>query len=113
MQQVVDADWSPSDWVYPPVPGKNKWRGSATFFDEERQFWRSYPIRLAARSPWAFMNRLGADYAHGGPVEPGQYRILARAVKTYGDFGKIEDWHTRLSHSFTVAAPAANSTLQG
>ncbi|KAH6683580.1 peptidase S8/S53 domain-containing protein [Plectosphaerella plurivora] len=106
---VVNADWKPSDWVYPPVPGKNNFVGSTTFFDMEFQVWRSYPLLLQARSLWAMLNPLGSTYAHGAPVEAGEYRILARAIKTYGEYDKIEDWHQRLSNSFFVAG---NSTLK-
>ncbi|POS70050.1 peptidase [Diaporthe helianthi] len=108
---VVNASWQPSDWVYPPVPGQNNFVGSSTFFDLDYGVWRSYPILLQGRVSYAFLNPLGPTYAHGSPVEAGEYRILARAVKTYGDFNKIEDWHKRLSNSFFVSAgPPANST---
>jgi hypothetical protein len=107
---VVRADWQPSDWVYPPTPGENNFVGSTTFLDMDFGVWRSYPIKLAARADVNFLNPLGPTYSHGAPVEPGEYRLLARAIKTYGEWNKIEDWHTRLSNRFIVAKPAVNST---
>ncbi|KAH6665289.1 peptidase S8/S53 domain-containing protein [Plectosphaerella plurivora] len=109
---VVRADWKPSNWVYPPTPGENNFVGSTTFFDQDFGVWRSFPIKLAARADFNFLNPLGPTYAHGAPVEPGEYRLLARAIKTYGEWNKIEDWHVRLSNRFIVAEPVGNATVK-
>lgn len=103
--QVVQADWKPSDWVYPPTPGENNFVGSTMFYDYDYEVYRPFPLRLTARTDFNYLNPLGPTYSHGEPVEPGNYRILARALKTYGDYDKIEDWHTRVSNRFVVVEP--------
>jgi len=82
------------------------------FLDANTNVYRPFPITLTARSDFNFLNPLGPTYSHGEPVEPGEYRILARALKTYGDYDKIEDWHTRLSTSFIVAEPEADNATR-
>ncbi|KAI9148138.1 Peptidase [Paramyrothecium foliicola] len=97
---VVHADWAPSDWVYPPVPGSNKFVGSTVF--DDFGFKVSFPQRFTPRSPDNLLLTLLPQYAHGASIESGEYRILSRYLKTYGDYGNVDDWVIRLSNTFVV-----------
>ncbi|KAF4903566.1 Minor extracellular protease vpr, partial [Colletotrichum viniferum] len=102
----VAKDWTPEDWVYPPVPGKNKWFGSMTSCE------RVFPALFQPRIPTGRMFAYGSMYiSQGTNLVPGEYRILARSLRIYGDRFNLDDWQTALSNLFTLKAlPPSNST---
>lgn len=51
------------------------------------------------------------NISQGTTLVPGEYRILARSLRIYGDRSNLDDWQTALSNLFTLKAlPPSNST---
>ncbi|KAI5855038.1 subtilisin-like protein [Durotheca rogersii] len=93
----VATDWTPEDWTYPPVPGQNKWFGSITSRE------RVYPALYQPRIPGGVFQAFGSqNFSQGHPVAPGDYRILARSLRTLGNRGNISDWQLTLSPWFRL-----------
>ncbi|KAH7375195.1 peptidase S8/S53 domain-containing protein [Plectosphaerella cucumerina] len=102
---VVKADWTRADWKYPPKSGENNWVGSTRWSNPATGTAGAFPSQLQPRSGEIFLFTLGDTYATGEPVEPGAYRILARALRSYGDYNNIEDWQIRVSNAFVIGQP--------
>jgi hypothetical protein len=100
--QYVATDWTPADWNYPPVPGKNKHFGTPYFFDGWKMGWKPLPETYVPRMPSAATMDLSNNFTHGGLIPNGEYRILARALRTFGDYKKAEDWQFKLSPTFVI-----------
>jgi hypothetical protein len=61
-------------------------------------------MKSLARAIGTFWLSLSDSLAHGDKVAPGEYRILARALRTYGDYNNASDWQFRLSNTFKAVA---------
>ncbi|KAL0777455.1 hypothetical protein CaCOL14_006973 [Colletotrichum acutatum] len=93
---LVDPSWETTDWSYPFIPGQDKYIGSLqhcnlisdTYFDAPVQ---QYP-RLPSSTWWP-----SGNFSHGGAIESGEYKILSRALRTYGDYHNVSDWQIRVS----------------
>ncbi|KAJ4178091.1 hypothetical protein NW755_013430 [Fusarium falciforme] len=99
----VTRDWEPSDWVYPPVAGKNNWIGSVRtrpsgLNDEIINF----PLVNYPRVSGAFYVASQGYFANGSSIPDGEYRLLGRAVRTFGDLNHLHDWQYALSPWFSV-----------
>ncbi|KAI8649528.1 hypothetical protein NCS55_01452800 [Fusarium keratoplasticum] len=99
----VTRDWEPSDWVYPPVAGKNNWIGSVRtrpsgLNDEIINF----PLVNYPRVSGAFYVAPQGYFANGSSIPDGEYRLLGRAVRTFGDLNNLDDWQYALSPWFSV-----------
>lgn len=99
----MTRDWEPSDWVYPPVAGKNNWIGSVRtrpsgLNDEIINF----PLVNYPRVSGAFYVAPQGYFANGSSIPDGKYRLLGRAVRTFGDLNNLDDWQYALSPWFSV-----------
>ncbi|KAJ4201741.1 hypothetical protein NW759_015510 [Fusarium solani] len=99
----VTRDWEPSDWVYPPVADENNWIGSVRtrpsgINDEIINF----PLVNYPRVPGAFYVASQGDFANGSSIPNGEYRLLGRAIRTFGDMNNLDDWQYALSPWFSV-----------
>ncbi|TLD31637.1 hypothetical protein PspLS_01689 [Pyricularia sp. CBS 133598] len=99
----VDRDWKPTDWVYPPVPGQNKFRGhmltepvglSATTI--------AFPMVNVPRGQGGTFMISQTRWAHGQEIPAGQYRLLGRVLRNFGNPEKIDDWQWATSEWFNV-----------
>ncbi|UQC79109.1 peptidase [Colletotrichum lupini] len=70
---LVEPSWEPIDWPYPFYP------------------------RLPSSTWWP-----SGNFSHGGAIESGEYKILSRALRTYGDYHNISDWQIRVSPRIIV-----------
>ncbi|KAK1709886.1 hypothetical protein BDP67DRAFT_580223 [Colletotrichum lupini] len=61
-----------------------------------REFSFDYP-RLPSSTWWP-----SGNFSHGGAIESGEYKILSRALRTYGDYHNISDWQIRVSPRIIV-----------
>ncbi|KAH8892794.1 subtilisin-like protein, partial [Thozetella sp. PMI_491] len=98
----VDRYWNESDWVYPPVPGQNKFNGS--FITQPGGLddsWLTYPVVGYPRNG-AFYAVPRNIFANGEDIPAGEYRILGRALRTYGDPHNLNDWQWKLSPWFNI-----------
>ncbi|KAI3543492.1 peptidase [Colletotrichum filicis] len=66
---------------------------SDAYFDAPVQ---QYP-RLPSSTWWP-----SGNFSHGGAIESGEYKILSRALRTYGDYHNISDWQIRVSPRIIV-----------
>jgi hypothetical protein len=99
----VTRDWEPSDWVYPPVADENNWIGSVRtrpsgINDEIINF----PLVNYPRVSGAFYVASQGDFANGSSIPNGEYRLLGRAIRTFGDMNNLDDWQYALSPWFSV-----------
>ncbi|KAI9150616.1 Peptidase [Paramyrothecium foliicola] len=107
---IVLPDWEPADFIYPPVPGKNKFLGHSVYYDPWTSTWFPFPLRNLARAIGTFWLSISDGLAHGEKLNPGEYRILARALRTYGKHESVEDWQIRLSPVFKLVETPGNGT---
>ncbi|RSL59542.1 hypothetical protein CEP54_007251 [Fusarium duplospermum] len=99
----VTKDWEPSDWVYPPVAGKNNWIGSVrTRPSGLNNEIINFPLTNYPRVSGSFYVESQGYFANGSSIPDGEYRILGRAVRTFGDMNNLDDWQYSLSPWFSV-----------
>ncbi|UPL03083.1 hypothetical protein LCI18_014017 [Fusarium solani-melongenae] len=99
----VTRDWEPSNWVYPPVAGKNNWIGSVrTRPSGLNNEIINFPLVNYPRVSGSFYVASQGYFANGSSIPDGEYRILGRAVRTFGDLNSLDDWQYALSPWFSV-----------
>ncbi|KAM5343824.1 hypothetical protein ACJ41O_012361 [Fusarium nematophilum] len=99
----VAKDWQPSDWVYPPVAGKNNWFGSIRMRPNALDgSVVDFPLTNYPRTSGSFYAAPQGYFSNGSFIPSGEYRLLCRAIRTFGDFANIEDWQYKLSPWFSV-----------
>ncbi|KAK7721310.1 hypothetical protein SLS64_001606 [Diaporthe eres] len=99
---LVSVDWNETDWVYPQAAGKNKWFGSLQFYDALNEIYFPYPFKYYPRSLTTFQGSVSTNYSDGTPILNGEYRILGRALKTFGEPENPQDWQFGLSNWLVV-----------
>ncbi|KAF9870568.1 subtilisin-like serine protease pr1c [Colletotrichum karsti] len=123
----VARDWNESDWVYPMVPGQNKYFGSfITVPSGLSETITSFPIKNYPRNGGGVYAKPQNKFAHGEDIPIGEYKILCRALRTFGDPNNLNDWQYKVSPWFrvtrekppvtetpttTVAPPTPTSTI--
>lgn len=101
--EFVARDWNESDWAYPVVPGQNKVFGSMKTVPQGlNDVVTTFPIRNYPRNSGGVYAQPSNVYAHGEEITPGEYRLLGRTLRTFGDPTKLEDWQWKLSPWFRV-----------
>ncbi|EJT73754.1 hypothetical protein GGTG_07610 [Gaeumannomyces tritici R3-111a-1] len=99
----VDRDWTPSDWTYPPVPGKNKLRGHMLSEPVGLAGVEvAFPMVNAPRDQGGIFMISQTRWAHGEEIPAGEYRLLGRVLRNFGDPARIEDWQWAVSAWFRV-----------
>ncbi|KAL0938388.1 subtilisin-like serine protease pr1c [Colletotrichum truncatum] len=99
----VARDWNESDWVYPPVPGQHKYFGS--FITEPAGLSdtiTSFPFKNYPRNAGGVYAKPQNKFAHGDDIPVGEYKILCRALRTFGDPNNLNDWQYKVSPWFRV-----------
>lgn len=61
-----------------------------------------YPFKYYPRSLTTFQGSVSSNYSDGTPILNGEYRILGRALKTFGEPENPQDWQFGLSNSLVV-----------
>ncbi|KAH7347189.1 peptidase S8/S53 domain-containing protein [Plectosphaerella cucumerina] len=90
------------------IEGDNKFQGHFRTAGDGFEFVvADFPIRDFPRTNTQWWVRPLGTLAHGGRLGDGEYRILRRGLKTFGDPGSIEGWHWDLSPWFSVERGAA------
>ncbi|KAF6838423.1 subtilisin-like serine protease pr1c [Colletotrichum plurivorum] len=99
----VTRDWNESDWVYPMVPGKNKYLGSfITVPSGLSDTITPFPIPNYPRNAGGVYAKPQNKFAHGEDIPAGEYRLLGRALRTFGDPNNLNDWQYNLSPWFRI-----------
>ncbi|KAL0930195.1 subtilisin-like protease [Colletotrichum truncatum] len=107
---LVRPDWNTTDWTWPLVSGKNNHVGITTYYDPMTSEYFPFPSTYIPRPAGTYWLSLGANLTHGEAVVPGEYCLLARALRTYGDYANPKDWQFRLSPRFVIAEPEGQAT---
>lgn len=100
---VVEKDWTETDFVYPPVPGQNK-------FIERIQGTRypgGYPWHYAPRSNTTLDDQWDdwhdGLFANGSVLPAGEYKILLRILKhNVQDPSDWDEWYNHVSPWFVM-----------
>ncbi|CAH0044774.1 unnamed protein product [Clonostachys solani] len=99
----VARDWTEEDWSYPAVPGEAKYYGSFKTTPQGLSGTvSSFPIRNYPRNNGAVYAPPQNVFAHGGDIPAGEYKILCRALRTFGDPNNLKDWQIKLSPWFRI-----------
>ncbi|WYZ40997.1 hypothetical protein EsH8_IV_001338 [Colletotrichum jinshuiense] len=98
---LVEPTWEPSDWSYPFVPGKNKYIGSLQHYNLISDAYFDAPVQQYPRLPSSTWWPSG-NFSHGTAIESGEYKILSRALRTYGNYHNVSDWQIRVSPKIIV-----------
>ncbi|KAL7276750.1 hypothetical protein RUND412_000248 [Rhizina undulata] len=110
---IVEESWSPSDWCYPPVPGKNKFVGSIISAVDDLQFPYKYVSRNDPLSTsYYYYYSWAGKLADGTIIKPGNYKVNFRALRVTGTPALDSDWQSKLSPTITILPPN-NSTTGG
>jgi hypothetical protein len=112
---IFEASFREREWVYPPVPGSNKFVGSATSFDYQSS--TNYPIFDPATddadNTWSFPTHnvprdvpiqawwLG-KLADGTQIKPGKYVFRVAALAPYGNPRAADNWHVWMTKEVEV-----------
>ncbi|KAK1637536.1 hypothetical protein BDP81DRAFT_393247 [Colletotrichum phormii] len=99
----VARDWNETDWAYPVVPGQAKYLGSfITVPQGLSDSITSFPLRNYPRNGGGVYAPPQNVFAHGGDIPAGKYRILCRALRTFGDPSNLDDWQYKVSPWFRI-----------
>ncbi|KAK1450468.1 subtilase [Colletotrichum melonis] len=99
----VARDWNETDWAYPAVPGQAKYLGSfITVPQGLSDSITSFPLRNYPRNGGGVYAPPQNVFAHGGDIPAGEYRILCRALRTFGDPSNLNDWQYKVSPWFRI-----------
>lgn len=103
---VVTADWTESDWSYPPVAEKNRFVGSIVTADAD-----TYPSYFETRHNSFLPDQEHTQFNWTGTIsnglnqtqiKPGKYRFNMRALKVFGNPELVGDWQSVTSPVITV-----------
>ncbi|KAH7303927.1 minor extracellular protease vpr [Stachybotrys elegans] len=112
---IFEASYREREWVYPPVPGQNKFVGAATSFDYQSS--PNFPIVDPETDDlnmiWSFpMYNLPRDVAiqawwlgklaDGTQIKPGKYVFRVAALAPFGNPRASDNWHVWLTQQFEV-----------
>lgn len=70
-----------------------------------------YPFEYYPRSLTTFQGSVSSNYSDGTPILNGQYRILGRALKTFGNRENAQDWQFGLSNRLVVENSTTNASI--
>ncbi|KAK7427743.1 hypothetical protein QQZ08_005681 [Neonectria magnoliae] len=99
----VSKDWTPSDWVYPTVPGENNWFGSFRLVPNAISGdIVNFPLQRYPRFTGGTFAKPQGYFANGTKIPSGEYMILGRALRTGGDPKNFDDWQYKTSPWFRI-----------
>ncbi|CAH0042747.1 unnamed protein product [Clonostachys rhizophaga] len=100
---LVGPDWKVEDFSYPLVSGAGsaQWHGSLRSAPDVFGSYVEFPAKFPARFSNVGFTRF-QSFSNGTAVRTGRYRILARALRMFGDAKNPKDWQFTLSDAFTV-----------
>ncbi|KAI6354340.1 hypothetical protein MCOR25_008663 [Pyricularia grisea] len=103
---IFTTDFTEREWVYPPVPGVNKFVGAATSFDYTNSIYQSIfdPATQDANDTFPFpVHNVGRDapfqglwlgkLANGTQIAPGKYQMRVAALAPFGNPRAADNWH--------------------
>ncbi|CAG9977256.1 unnamed protein product [Clonostachys byssicola] len=100
---LVGPDWKVEDFSYPLTSGAGsaQWHGSLRSAPDVFGSYVEFPARFPLRFSNVGFTRF-QSFANGTAVRTGRYKILARALRMFGDARNPKDWQFTLSDAFTV-----------
>lgn len=98
---VVDENYSIESFDYPPVEGKNGYHEPLQAYLPQSGKTLRYPISFSPISSRISYIQL-QSFANGTIIPSGRYRLLCRALKTFGNPANPNDWQMYLTDAFLV-----------
>lgn len=100
---IVEVNWAPHDWHYPPVVGKDNFVGSVV----TAQSGVVFPLRYQPRNgpledSWYNYYDWAGSLANSTKIKPGKYRFLIQSLKVTGQRERNQDWERKLSGIITI-----------
>ncbi|KAF4628685.1 hypothetical protein G7Y89_g9466 [Cudoniella acicularis] len=108
--QFVTRDWQPTDWAYPFIPGQNNYLGSIRQTPSRGGSVTDYPLSDLSRHSGGVYASPQDVFSNGETIPDGEYRILGRALRNFGDYNNLTDWQWKLSSWFTVVHKVPSNT---
>ncbi|KAK3314465.1 subtilisin-like serine protease [Apodospora peruviana] len=116
---IFDSDWKESQWnSYPPIPGKNGYVGSATYWLESDYYWAfdpesmdkentvPFPLTdLTRTSTWNWFDQgfwWFGKLANGSYIAPGNYSMRFAAQVPFSDPSHSDNWHVWKTPVITI-----------
>ena len=103
---VVTADWTEDDWIYPPVAGKNRFVGSIVTVGDVAypSYFESRHNKFQPDTEHTQFNWTGtvSDGLNQTQIKPGKYKFNMRALVVFGNPKLAEDWQSVTSPVITV-----------
>lgn len=85
------------------VPGKNKYLGSfITVPSGLSDTITPFPINNYPRNGGGVYAKPQNKFAHGEDIPAGEYKLLCRALRTFGDPNNLNDWQYKVSPWFRI-----------
>lgn len=112
---IFAPDYTEREWVYPPVPGANKFVGAATSFDysnsiypnifdpatQDRNDTFPFPVHNLVRDA-PFLSLWFGKLANGSQIAPGRYQMRVAALAPFGNPRAADNWHVWKAPVFEV-----------
>ncbi|SGZ54731.1 CIC11C00000002450 [Sungouiella intermedia] len=106
---LVDKDYQLSDFLYPPAIGVNGYLGPILVVTSDDQS-LTLPLEFTSIFTDVLYVKF-TTFADGTVFPTGRYKILFRALKTFGDKAKNEGWQLFLSDEFNVLENSDSSLV--
>ncbi|KAI3545245.1 peptidase [Colletotrichum abscissum] len=88
-------------WSSREISFDNKYFGSLQHYNLILDAYFDAPVQQYPRLPSSTWWPSG-NFSHGSAIESGEYKILSRELRTYGDDHNISDWQIRVSPRIIV-----------
>ncbi|WPK23634.1 hypothetical protein PUMCH_000876 [Australozyma saopauloensis] len=95
---LVSADYNPSESEWPPMPGQGGYIGSVPPSLNKSRTLFPFP-NIPATSDKLFTLE---SFTNGSTIPKGDYKMMYRALKLFGDAKNFNDWTLHLTPKFTI-----------
>lgn len=95
---LVSADYNPSKSEWPPMPGQGGYIGSVPPSLNKSRALFPFP-NIPATSDKLFSLE---SFTNGSTIPKGDYKMMYRALKLFGDAKNFDDWNLHLTPKFTI-----------
>lgn len=105
---LVDKAFDLAKYQFPPSPGKNGFFGPIRGISNQNRNEFVFPVLFSPISSHTSYIQL-QNLADQTQFPPGEYRLLCRALKSFGELERSNDWQLFLTDSFTVGRTLSTS----
>lgn len=106
---IVDENYNLKSFEYPPISGKEGYHGPLRVHLPASNTSLRYPVSFLPISSRLSFVQL-QSFANGTSIPQGKYRLLCRALKTFGNPTNALDWQMYLTDAFLVEASGVSES---